>query len=161
MFELTLQGEEEALGPEHQDTVSTSFHLAKMYNNLERYEHCEKMYVRALVGYERYQGVESESALNTHYNMALCYKNMGNYKSAASSYRRAMEGYEKVHGPNHEETLEAMEKTGDCLVLAEYKVIAVDFYQTALQRRSEALGAESDATKRWQRSFQSFNRDLC
>jgi tetratricopeptide (TPR) repeat protein len=69
----TLQGKENALGPDHTSTINTVRNLGNLYRNQGKLVEAEKMYQRALQGYEKALGADHTSTLDTVSNLGNLY----------------------------------------------------------------------------------------
>jgi Tfp pilus assembly protein PilF len=102
MYELALQGYEEALGPTHTSTLSTVNNLGLLYANQGKLGEAEQMYKRALRGYEEALGDERvqqyRPALITLENMGDLYVKQAETAKAQALYVRALSGLSTMLG---------------------------------------------------------------
>ncbi|KAF1993561.1 TPR-like protein, partial [Amniculicola lignicola CBS 123094] len=147
VYELTVKGEEEAVGIDHADTLITVNRLANMYRRLERFNDAERSYTRILDARQKTLGPNHKRVLDTYYNLGLVYKDSKNYVAAGINFSKAMTGCETTLGANDPETLDAMDEAAGVLVLDSKYKGAADLYRTILQRRRESLGSDHADTK--------------
>ncbi len=103
--EQTYRFAEQALGPEHPQTLGSVNNLALLYASQGRYGEAEPLYQRALAASEKVLGPEHPQTLGSVNNLALLYASQGRYGEAEPLYQRALAAREKVLGPEHPDTL--------------------------------------------------------
>ena len=106
MYQRTLQGKEDALGPKYTSTLGTINNLGLLYAGQGRLAEAEEMYKRALHGYKDALGDtlvrQYKPALNTLENMGNLYVRQGNHVEAQKVYSRALAGLQSILGQSSE-----------------------------------------------------------
>jgi tetratricopeptide (TPR) repeat protein len=74
MYIRTLQGKEEALGPDHTLTLHTVHNLGELYSDQGKLAEAEAMFTRALKGYEEALGPNHISTLYTVCHLGNLYR---------------------------------------------------------------------------------------
>jgi tetratricopeptide (TPR) repeat protein len=112
IYETVLVLAEEALGPEHTDTLETVNRLGGVYADQDKLAEAEAMCERALAGYEKVLGLEHTDTLMTVNNLGNLYKAHGKLTEAEAMFGRALTAYEKALGPEHPDTLATVSGLG-------------------------------------------------
>ncbi|KAJ5727225.1 Tetratricopeptide-like helical [Penicillium malachiteum] len=100
IFTKNLEVLEEALGPEHPNTLTSLRHLGFLLKTQDKKNEAKAIYLRVL---------ESLGGLGS------VFREQGKYKEAEAMYRQALVGFEKSLGPEHFHTLGALGHIGDTL----------------------------------------------
>ncbi|TVY12481.1 Nephrocystin-3, partial [Lachnellula arida] len=104
MYNRALQGNEEALGPNHTSTLDTVHNLGTLYKDQGKLAEAEAMYERALQGYEDALSLELVSsylpALNTVFAFGDLFSQIDRKDMARAMYSRALSGFTTVQGPS-------------------------------------------------------------
>jgi tetratricopeptide (TPR) repeat protein len=104
LLKSTLEICEQALEPEHPDTLGSLNNLALLYHNQGNYEQAEPLFQRALEAQERVLGPEHPDTLQTVNNLALLYGDQGKFEQAEPLLQHALATYGRVLGPEHPDT---------------------------------------------------------
>ena len=142
----TLEGRENAFGPEHPDTLGSVCILGVLLLDKGDYGGAEEFCRRALEGYERALGSEHNDTLMSVNNLGNLLRNKGDHEKAEGMYRRALEGYEKTLGAEHPRTLDSMNNLGALLYEKGDYYGAEGLYRRALEGYERALGSEHPRT---------------
>jgi transcriptional regulator with XRE-family HTH domain/tetratricopeptide (TPR) repeat protein len=104
LFERALALDENRLGPEHPQTLTSVNNLAYCLYALGDAAGALPLYRRALKSRERVLGPEHPQTLTSVNNLAGCLYALGDATGALPLYRRAAEGLEQLLGPEHPNT---------------------------------------------------------
>jgi tetratricopeptide (TPR) repeat protein len=146
LWKSLLEISEQALGPEHPNTLGTFNNLAELYRSQGKYEQAEPLYQRALEAKERVLGPEHPSTLGTIGNLAVIYTDQGKYEEAESLHQRALEVRERVLGPEHPDTLNTVNNLAELYRNQGNYEQAEPLYQRALEAKERVLGPEHPST---------------
>ena len=86
--------QEQVLGPDHPDTLTTRNNLAVAYHSAGRFGEAIELYKRVLADQERVLGPDHPKTLTTRNNLAGAYRSVGRFDDA-------IELFERVLGPEH------------------------------------------------------------
>ncbi|CUS07583.1 unnamed protein product [Tuber aestivum] len=103
-----LEGRENALGPDHIDTLASVSSLALVLGLLGKHVEAERLNRRALEGRQKILGPRNVDTLASLSNLSLVLRDLGRYDEAESLSRRALEGREEALGPEHPDTLNSL-----------------------------------------------------
>jgi tetratricopeptide (TPR) repeat protein len=142
IYETVLVLAEEALGPEHTDTLETVNRLGGVYADRDELAEAEAMCQRALAGYEKALGLEHTDTLMTVNNLGNLYKAQGKLAEAEAMFGRALTAYEKALGPEHPDTLATVSGLGGLYSAQDRPVDAEAMFERALAGMEKALGPE-------------------
>lgn len=146
MYERALKMREQALGPEHADTVETLYNLATVTSIQRRYEESLHLYKRVFEIRERTLGPEHANTAATINAMGLLYSNWRRYEEAQHMYERALEIRERVLGPEHPDTAETLHNFAMLYRLQGKYELAAPLFERALEIRERVLGIEDRDT---------------
>ncbi|KAJ5101052.1 Tetratricopeptide-like helical [Penicillium angulare] len=147
LFARNLKIREEALGPEHPDTLTSVSHLGSVLERQGKYEEAEAMYRRALEGREKVLGPEYPDTLKSVSDLGFVLeRRQDKYEEAEAMYRRALEGREKGLGPEHPNTLTSVSYLGSLLKRQGKYKEAEAMHRRALEGREKGLGPEHPGT---------------
>jgi len=90
MYCRALQGYEKALGPDHVSTLHTIDNLGNLYQDHDKLDLAEHMFVRALKGYEKASSPDYISTLRTVNNLNVLYARQGKLELAEDMFVRAL-----------------------------------------------------------------------
>ena len=141
-----LDGRENALGPEHLDTLASVNNLGSVLERQGKYEEAETMHRRALEGYEKVLGLGHPHTLTSINNLGLVLERQGKYEEAEAMHRRALEGREKVLGPEHPDTLTSVSRLGSLLGRQGQYEEAEAMHRRDLEGCEKVLGLEHPDT---------------
>ncbi|OQE11585.1 hypothetical protein PENVUL_c002G01829 [Penicillium vulpinum] len=146
IFRRGLTGCEQALGPNHPDTLTSVNNLGTALKSQGKYLEAEVMYQRALAGREAALGPNHPGTLASVNDIGTALRSQGKYVEAEAIHRRALEGRNAALGPNHPDTLTSVNNLGVALEGQGKYVEAEAIYRRALAGREEALGSNHPDT---------------
>ena len=146
MYQTVLAHREEALGPEHPDTLTSVNNLGSVLQSQGKYEKAEAMHQRDLEASEKVLGPEHPDTLTSVINLGLVLFSQGKYEEAEAMHRRALEGCQKVLGPEHPDTLASINSLGNVLSSQGKYEEAEAMNRRALEDREKVLGPEHPDT---------------
>lgn len=137
---------EQALGPEHPETIVSLNNLAEMHRTLGEYAQALPLYLRALEAREKTLGAEHPDTATSLSNLAGLYRAQGEYLKALPLYERALRIRERAFGPDHPLTGISLNNLASLYQsLGDYQQ-ALPLYQRAVEIRERALGPEHPDT---------------
>lgn len=107
---LTIQ--QQVLGDEHSDTISTLNNLAWLYVQLGRYKQAEPLLERALATNEQVLGSDHPQVVTVLNTLGWCYIYEGKYAQAEALLRRALAIWELIQGSEHVEAAITLDVLG-------------------------------------------------
>jgi CHAT domain-containing protein/Tfp pilus assembly protein PilF len=137
---------EQALGPEHPETLISVENLGEIYRAQGRYGEAEPMIKRALAGYEKAVGPDHLATLRNTNNLGLLYQTQGRYAEAEPLLNKALAGWEKKFGPEHQATLTTLNNLGNLYQAQGRYSAAEQVWKQALAGKEKALGSEHPST---------------
>jgi tetratricopeptide (TPR) repeat protein len=111
-FIQALARYEEALKPDHPDTLAVVQNLGSLYYRRGKLDEAERMWTRALAGYEKALEPGHPNTLGVVQNLGLLYYSRGKLDEAERMWTRALAGYEKALEPDHSDTLIVVQNLG-------------------------------------------------
>ncbi|MCP4347069.1 MAG: CHAT domain-containing protein, partial [Desulfobacterales bacterium] len=141
-----LQLNENVLGKEHPDTLTSMNNLAGLYKSQGRYGEAEPLYKAALQLRENVLGKEHPDTLTSMNNLAGLYSKQGRYGEAEPLYKAALQLNENVLGKEHPDTLTSMNNLAFLYESQGRYGEAEPLYKAALQLRENVLGKEHPNT---------------
>jgi tetratricopeptide (TPR) repeat protein len=145
-YERLLPWQEEALGPEHPDTLTSRNNLARAYQDAGRLAEAVALYERTLADCERLLGPEHPATLTSRNNLALAYQDAGRLAEALPLYERTLADSERLLGPEHPITLASRNNLARAYQDAGRLAEAVALYERTLADCERLLGPEHPAT---------------
>ncbi|KAJ6016208.1 Tetratricopeptide-like helical [Penicillium herquei] len=146
LFARNLRVCEEALGPEHPDTLMSVSLLGSVLTQQGKYKEAEAMHRRDLEGSEKALGPEHPDTLTSVSHLGSVLAEQGKYKEAEAIHRRALEGREKALGPEHPTTLACVTNLGSVLAQQGKYKEAEAMHRRDLEGSEKALGPEHPDT---------------
>jgi tetratricopeptide (TPR) repeat protein len=134
----TLEGRENALGPEHPDTLSSVNRLGGDLLAKGDYEGAELLIRRALEGREKALGTEHLDTIKSLSNLGIIHQK-GDREEAETIFHRCLESLEKALGPEHPDTLKSLSNLGDVLRQKGDNEEAEALFRLALKGREKVL----------------------
>jgi tetratricopeptide (TPR) repeat protein len=141
----TLEGRENALGPEHPDTLSSVNRLGGDLLAKGDYEGAELLIRRALEGREKALGTEHLDTIKSLSNLGIIHQK-GDREEAETIFHRCLESLEKALGPEHPDTLKSLSNLGDVLRQKGDNEEAEALFRLALKGREKVLGKKHPDT---------------
>ncbi len=146
LYRRALEADENNLGPEHPDTLTSLNNLALLLDDKGDYNGAEPLYRRALEARERILGPEHPNTLSSLNNLAGLLESKGAYDEAEPLIRCALEARERILGPEHPNTLNSLNNLA-ALLDSKGKYDEVEpLYRRALEARERILGPEHPNT---------------
>jgi tetratricopeptide (TPR) repeat protein len=137
---------EQALGPEHPDTLASVNSLGELLYNAGDYAGAKTLHRRALAVRERVLGTEHPDTLVSVSNLGELLYRSGDYTRAEPLHRRALETRERVLGPDHPDTLTSASNLGILLESTGDYAGAEPLYRRALAVNERVLGPDHPDT---------------
>eukprot|EP00435_Cladocopium_sp_Y103_P031770 s1511_g8.t1 len=150
-----------ALGPEHEETVSSMGELALTLFNMDNCSseiEAVELHRQVLAFQERRLGTSHPATLHTITNLATGLADMGNLGEATDLHRIALEAREKTLGPEHPDTLQSVSHLAAALHDKGGLREAVELQRRALEARERHLGPQHPRTRK---SLQRLESILC
>ena len=148
LFECVLAIREKALDPDHPDTASSLYNLARLYRAQGRLAEAGPLYVRALAIQERILGPDHPDTARSLNNLAGLYRARGRLAEAAPLYVRALAIRERVFGPDHPETARSLNDLAGLYRAQGRLAEAAPLYVRALAIQERVLGPDHPDTAR-------------
>jgi tetratricopeptide (TPR) repeat protein len=142
----TLEGRENALGPEHPDTLSSVHRLGGVLLAKGDYEGAELLFRRALEGREKALGTEHLDTIKSLGNLGIIQHQKGDREEAETIFHRCLESLEKALGPEHPSTLSGVNNYGSALNTKGNYATAELLHRRCLKGREKVLGPEHPDT---------------
>ena len=138
----TLAEQEQALGVDHEETLSTVNDIGFLLREQGKIKEAEVFLRRALEVRERTLGGDHRHTLTSFNNLGVLLKAQGKLTLAEPFYRRAFEGREQTLGRDRHLTLQSVNNLG-MLLQAQGKLGLVEpFYRRALEGRERTIGRD-------------------
>ena len=146
MYERALRVQEQELGADHPNTLTTVNNLATVLSDQGKLHEAQAMYERALRGYEKALGPDHPDTLMTLNNLATKLRDQEKLDEAQAMFERVLRGYEKALGPDHLSTLCTVNNLANLLSDQGKLHEAQAMYERALQGYEKALGPDHNYT---------------
>ena len=105
IFQQVVAQEEECLGPEHPDTLTSTDHLASTYHKQGRWGEAEELEVQVMETRKRVLGLEHPDTLTSTDHLASTYHKQGRWGEAEELEVQVMETRKRVLGLENTDTL--------------------------------------------------------
>jgi serine/threonine-protein kinase len=144
-----LQGEKahtirlHLLGPDHPDTLSSSFELAEYYYQLSKYDQAEELYRNYLVHAPSVLPADNENLLYAPLRLASVLVDKGQFPEAESLLRRGIEECKKTLGPTHHHSFCGQVRLAYLFSQQGKDVEALQLERATFEGRKQALGEEA------------------
>lgn len=135
------------LGDEHEKTLDSLHHLAKLRYYEGRYEEARTLFEEALDGTRRVLGPGHEYTYNAMNDLAVTLKDLGEWDAALPLQWEALEGYRRVLGDDHPHTLATALGMGALLRQMGRAEEAEPYYREALAGLRRTLGDQHPDTQ--------------
>jgi tetratricopeptide (TPR) repeat protein len=160
IYQLTLKGREEVLGPDHTSTLDTVHNIGGLYVLQGKMREAEDMFKRSLTGCETALGLDHTSTLQTANSLGSVYWKQGKLKEAEGMFQRALIGCKTGLGPDHPLTLQTVDNLAKLYTNQGQLKKAEEVYQHALTAFERALGPDHISTLQICDSLGRLYRDL-
>ena len=104
MHRGVLRAQENVLGKEHPDTLTSVRSLALVLQRQDQFDEAMLLYQRALSGREKALGKEHPDTLSSLSDLAYLFHQRCQYPSALPLYQKARAGFEATLGSEHPRT---------------------------------------------------------
>jgi tetratricopeptide (TPR) repeat protein len=142
LLQLMLTIQQQVLGDEHSDTVSTLNNLAFLYVQLGKYRQTEPLLQRALASYEQALGADHPQVGTVLDILGWCYIYEGKYAQAEALLRRALAIWEPLQGLGYIEAATTPDVLGLLYMYWGRYAEAESFFQQALAIDEHIRGPE-------------------
>lgn len=120
--------------------------LALIYENQEKWEEAEAMYIRGVKGSSSRFGVFGSETLQSKRGLANCLRKQGKYIDACKMHQELLGTREEVLGEEHSDTLQNAHDLAVSLYFLEEYVEAESLLRRAIEGRQKNLGPENSET---------------
>ncbi len=141
---LAISGE--ALGLEHQETITSLTNLAGLLHQKGDLDAAEPLHRRAVEASEHTLGPEHPRTLTSLGDLAVCLKLQGDLSPAEAINRRVLEVRERTLGPEHPDTLVAINNLANVIKQKGDVAASEPFFRRAVQAFTRTLGPEHPHT---------------
>jgi tetratricopeptide (TPR) repeat protein len=180
-YERVLAWEEQVLGPDHPNTLTSRHNLALAYRATGRLAEALALFERTLADFERILGPEHPATLTSRNNLAYAYQDAGRLAEALPLSERTLADSERLLGPDHPDTLasrnnlagayQAAGRLAEALALSERtltdfeRILGPDHPDTLTSRDNladayRAAGRLAEALPLFERTLADFERTL-
>jgi tetratricopeptide (TPR) repeat protein len=144
--EQLLADQEQALGPDHPDTLTSRGNLALAYHDAGRLEKAIGLDEQNLAARERDLGPDHPDTLTSRNNLAVAYWAAGRTEEAIRLHEQALAARERVLGPDHPDTLQSRNNLGLAYQAAGRTEEAIRLNEQNLAAREHDLGPDHPNT---------------
>jgi serine/threonine protein kinase len=137
---------QEALGPDHPDTLTSMNNLALAYLHAGRLDKAVPLFEQVLAKQKEKLGPEHPATLLTMNNLAGAYKDAGRLDQAVPLHQQALEGRRSTLGPDHPDTLQSMNNLAGAYQDAGRLDKAVPLFEQVLAKSKEKPGPDHPHT---------------
>ena len=103
--ERLVADQEQALGPDHPDTLASRNNLASAYRAAGRTAEAITLHEQTLAARERILGPDHPDTLTSRNNLAATYRDAGRTAEAITLHEQTLADRERILGPDHPDTL--------------------------------------------------------
>ena len=146
MGERLVADQEQALGPDHPDTLTARNNLAVAYRAAGRVDEAISLHEQTLAARERVLGPDHPDTLNSRSNLAAAYRAAGRLDEAVSLHEQTLAASERVLGPDHPDTLNSRNNVAAAYRAAGRLDEAVSLHEQTLAARERVLGPDHPDT---------------
>ena len=144
--ERLLADQEQALGPDHPDTLRSRNNLANTYRAAGRTEEAITLDEQVLAARERVLGPDHPDTLRSRNNLAIDYQDADRTEEAISLHEQALAARERVLGPDHHDTLTSRNNLANSYRAAGRTEEAISLHEQVLAARERVLGPDHPYT---------------
>jgi tetratricopeptide (TPR) repeat protein len=137
---------EQALGPDHPDTLNARNILAAAYQAAGRPAEAIPLFEQTLVSLERLLGPDDPDTLTAQNNLAATYQKVGRLAEAILLFRLILAARERVLGDNHPDTATSRNNLASAYREAGRAAEAIPLVQQILAIRERQLGPDHSST---------------
>jgi tetratricopeptide (TPR) repeat protein len=131
---------EQALGPDHPDTLNSRNSLAIAYQDAGRAAEAIALHEQALAAFERALGPDHPSTLASRNNLAIAYREAGRTAEAIALHEQALAVYERVRVPDHPDILASRNHLAAAYREAGRAAEAIALYEQTLAAHERVWG---------------------
>jgi tetratricopeptide (TPR) repeat protein len=135
------------LGEDHASTINSINNLAFLYQNLERYDEAEPLFVDALDRFRRKVGEKHPSTLITMGNLGAVYNATGRYEEAAALHETVVAGIRAAVPPGHWLVGVTLRRHGEAMIGLERFEDAEEMLLESYGVLEAGLGPANDRTR--------------
>ena len=133
---------DEALGPDHPDTLAARNSLAHAYRSAGRLGQAIPLFERSLDDREHILGSDHPDTLTSRNNLANAYRSAGRLGQAIDLHERSLDDRERVLGPDHPHTLTSRNDLAHAYQSAGRLKEAVPLFERNLAEALRILGSD-------------------
>ena len=137
---------DEALGPDHPDTLAARNSLAHAYRSAGRLDQAIDLHKRNLADCERVLGPDHPHTLTSRNNLAHAYQSAGRLDQAIPLFERSLDDREHILGSDHPHTLTSRNNLAHAYRSAGRLGQAIDLHERSLDDREHILGPDHPHT---------------
>jgi tetratricopeptide (TPR) repeat protein len=141
-----LSDREQALGPDHPDTLTSRNDLANAYRAAGRTGEAITLHEQTLADRERTQGPDHLDTLSSRNNLATAYQAAGRTGEAITLHEQTLADRERTQGPDHPDTLTSRNNLATAYQDAGRTGEAIALHEQTLTARERALGPDHPET---------------
>ena len=138
--ERLLADQEQALGPDHPDTLAARNNLAAAYRVAGRTSEAITLYEQNLAARERILGPDHPATLLSRNNLAEAQQVAGRTGEAIPLHERVLAARERIQGPDHPDTLTSRHNLAAAYRVAGRTAEAITLNEQVLAARERILG---------------------
>ena len=138
--------QEQALGPDHPDTLASHYNLAASYQDVGRTAEAIILHERTLAARERILGADHPSALASRNGLAVAYRSVGRTAEAVTLHEQTLAARERILGPDHPDTLVSCNNLAIAYQGVGRTAEAVTLHEQTLAARERILGPDHPST---------------
>jgi len=146
LIRSALEWREQALGPDHPETLSSVKSLGELVQRQGKLDDAEGLYRRALEGNEKALGPDHPDTLQSVHHLGDVLRRQGKLDEAAVLCRRALRGREEALGSDHPNTLKSASNLGLLFESLEKQSDAEVLHRRALDGMEKAFGLDHKET---------------
>ena len=137
---------DEALGPDHPDTLAARNSLAHAYRSAGRLDQAIDLHKRNLADCERVLGPDHPHTLTSRNNLAHAYQSAGRLGQAIPLFERSLDDREHILGSDHPDTLTSRNNLAHAYRSAGRLGQAIPLFERSLDDREHILGSDHPDT---------------
>lgn len=146
LLESSLKVKEKTFGRNHTETADSSYNLAYLYRNRNKFEQSEQLYKRSLKIREKIFGREHIETIKTLNSLVWLYVEQGKFSVAEPLAQLSLNICEKALGLQHLETAFSLNSLALVYMYVGKHKEAESLFKRALNIREKILGAEHPLT---------------
>ena len=144
--ERLVTDQEQALGPDHPDTLSVRSQLATAYHMAGRTGEAITLQEKVLADRERTLGPDHPDTLTSRHNLATAYRAAGRTGEAITLHEKVLADRERTLGPDHPDTLTSRHNLATAYRAAGRTGEAITLHEQNLAAHERTLGPDHPGT---------------